>query len=206
MNNILACVICALVGIIIGYIIGRYVKNAAIKTLYDYLSDVFKNLDNYVMTVSALIVIVSIVLSVVGKIETFASVTINIFGTIVFSWLLTKKSAKVEFKEQEQDLSMCAYRHINYLESAANSAYKTLKDFSDDEGINKEVKLMLSNAMSQIKYIQGGINTCKMDWVDMLSPEQQSKCNIEKNAQDDEEDFGTVDVVVGPEECNQEDA
>ena len=97
-------------------------------------------------------------------------------------------------------------RHINYLESAANSAYKTLKDFSDDEGINKEVKLMLSNAMSQIKYIQGGINTCKMDWVDMLSPEQQSKCNIEKNAQDDEEDFGTVDVVVGPEECNQEDA
>ena len=166
----------------------------------------FKNLDNYVMTVSALIVIVSIVLSVVGKIETFASVTINIFGTIVFSWLLTKKSAKVEFKEQEQDLSMRAYRHINYLESAANSAYKTLKDFSDDEGINKEVKLMLSNAMSQIKYIQGGINTCKMDWVDMLSPEQQSKCNIEKNAQDDEEDFGTVDVVVGPEECNQEDA
>lgn len=206
MSSIMIGIICTGLGLFCGYILGRYMKNKTIKRFYDYLRDVFKNLDNYVMVVSALIVIVSIVLSVIGQIEVFASITINIFGTIVFSWLLTKKSAKAEFKEHEQDLSMRAYRHINYLESAANSAYKTLKDFSDDDEISKEVKLMLSNAMNQIKYIQGGINTCKMDWVDMLSPEQQSECRNENVMQERDDDFGTVDVVMEPEQCNQEDA
>lgn len=27
--------------------------------------------------------------------------------------------------------------------------------------------------MDQIKYIQGGINTCKMDWHDMLSDKEK---------------------------------
>lgn len=62
---------------------------------------------------------------------------------------------------------------------------------------------MLNNAMSQIKYIQGGINTCKMDWVDMLSPEQQSKYLEEKTAN---EEYGTVEAVIPSVEYNQEDA
>ena len=158
------------------------------------------------MAASALVVVVSIILSAFGKIEKFASVTINIFGTIVFSWLLTKKSSKEEFKEHEQDLALRAYRHINYLETAANSAYKTLEDFKGDEAISKEVKLMLSNAMSQIKYIQGGINTCKMDWADMLSPEQRLKCMDEEYSNSEANDYGTVDVVVPDTQMNQEDA
>lgn len=205
MSKIVIGFLCAVSGLIIGFLLGRYINNQNVKKFYNYLNDIFKNLDNYVMTVSALIVVVSIILSVAGEVETFASITINIFGTIVFSWLLTKKSSKAEFKEHEQDLSLRAYRHINYLESATNSAYKTLKEFSDDEAINKEVKLMLSNAMNQIKYIQGGINTCKMDWVDMLSPEQQSECKDNKNVENGEDDFGTVDVVAQPDQYNQED-
>lgn len=203
MTNIHAVITCGVIGLIIGFICGRYFKNCRVKTVYDYLSEIFKNLDNYVMAVSAMIVVVSIILSVTGNIEAFASITINIFGTIVFSWLLTKKSSKEEFKEHEQILALRAYRHINYLESAANSAYKALEEFAEDEEIKKEDKLMLNNAMSQIKYIQDGINTCKMDWVDMLSPEQQSKYLEEKTAN---EEYGTVEAVIPSVEYNQEDA
>lgn len=205
MSNVAVGSIGALVGFLIGFIVGRCVKNKEVRTFYDYLNSVFKNLENYVLGVSGLIVVVSIILSVTGGIEAFASVTINVFGSVVFSWLLTKKSAKEEFREHEQDLALRAYRHINYLDTAANSAYKSLDEFYNDEGINKEVKLMLNNAMNQIKYIQGGINTCKMDWVDMLSPEQQSKCRDEEYTTGQVDDYGTVDVVVPDSQCNQED-
>ena len=206
MNDIVAGCIGMLSGLLIGFIIGRCVKNSNVRTFYDYLNSVFKNLENYVLGVSGLLVVVSIILSVREKIEAFASITINIFGSIVFSWLLTKKSAKEEFKEHEQDLALRAYRHINYLDTAANSAYKSLEEFHNDDDLKKEVKLILSNAMNQIKYIQGGINTCKMDWLDMLSPEQQSRCKEEEYTDSQADDYGTVGVVMPDSQYNQEDA
>lgn len=205
MSNITAGCVGALIGLIIGFVIGRFSKNRAVRTFYDYLNGVFKNLENYVLCVSGLIVVVSTILSVMGNIEAFASVTINIFGSVVFSWLLTKKSSKGEFREHEQDLAMRAYRHINYLDTAANSAYKSLEEYYNDQGIDKETKLILNNAMSQIRYIQGGINTCKMDWVDMLSPEQQSKC-MDRDYDSQTDDYGTVKVVEPDTQYNQEDA
>ena len=66
---------------------------------------------------------------------------------------------------------------------------------------------MLSSAMDQIKYIQGGINTCKMDWHDMLSEEEKEHYKNDdtvESAMDD--DYGTVDVVAPNVSYNQEDA
>lgn len=206
MRNVGAGIIGVLIGLVIGYAIGRFVKNEKIKSLYDYLDSAFKNLDNYVMAASALVVVISIILSAIGKLETFASTTINVFGTVVFSWLLTKKSSKAEFKEHEQDLAERAYRHINYLETASNSAYKILEEFQKEEGLEREVKLILSNAMNQIKYIQGGINTCKMDWIDMLSTEKQVKYLNENRPAEENHDYGTINVVVPEEPLNQEEA
>ncbi|MDD6627768.1 MAG: hypothetical protein ACI4C4_05475 [Lachnospiraceae bacterium] len=66
---------------------------------------------------------------------------------------------------------------------------------------------MLSSAMDQIKYIQGGINTCKMDWHDMLSDkEKQHYKNVYDVNTSLDEEFGTVDVVMPDIEYNQEDA
>ena len=195
----------ALVGLIIGFFLGRIrPKNM---WLYVFLHKIYINLDNFILVFSALVVCGSIYFETNGKLEKFASVAINIFASIVFSWLLTKKSSKEEFREQEQELALRSFRHINYIESAANTAYKKIEKYLDVEGLDENVKLMLSSAMDQIKYIQGGINTCKMDWHDMLSDEEKEhyKNNeIEKNIPDDE--YGTVDVVVPRERYNQEDA
>jgi membrane protein YdbS with pleckstrin-like domain len=80
---------------------------------------IYINLDNFVLLFSALIVTGSIYFSTSGKMESFASVAINLFGSMVFSWLLTKKSSRVEFKQQEEELALRSFRHINYIDSAA---------------------------------------------------------------------------------------
>ena len=192
-------------GFIIGFVLGRMrPKNM---NLYEFLRKVYVNLDNFILVFSAVVVISSIYFSTIGKLEVFASVAINIFGSVVFSWLLTKKSSKVEFKEQEEELALRSFRHINYIESAANTAYKKIEQYLDSEvELDDKTKLMLGSAMDQIKYIQGGISTCKMDWHDMLSNEEKEHY---KNICDDgsvmDEEYGTVDVVMAETDYNQED-
>lgn len=193
-------------GIILGFFLGRMSpKNM---DLYEFLRKIYINLDNFILLFSLFVVIGSIYFSTIGKLETFASVVINIFGSVVFSWLLTKKSSKVEFKEREEELALKSFRHINYIESAANTAYKKIEQYLDSEAeLDNSTKLMLSSAMDQIKYIQGGINTCKMDWHDMLSNEEKEHYrDICNDGSKMDEEYGTVDVVMAETEYNQEDA
>lgn len=199
-------VVSALVGLILGFILGR--MRPRNMNLYQFLRKIYINLDNFILLLSFLIVCGSIYFSTIGKLEKFASVAINVFASVVFSWLLTKKSSKEEFKEQEQELALRSFRHINYIESAANTAYKKIENYlSDDVDLDDKAKLMLSSAMDQIKYIQGGINTCKMDWHDMLSDEEKEHYrNSDSNENVMDEDYGIVDVVVPNVGYNQEDA
>lgn len=196
----------ALVGLIVGFILGRIrPKNMS---FYQFLRRIYINLDNFVLLMSFLIVCGSIYFSTFGRLEKFASVAINVFASVIFSWLLTKKSSKEEFKEQEQELALRSFRHINYIESAANTAYKKIGNYLSDEiELDEKAKLMLSSAMDQIKYIQGGINTCKMDWHDMLSDEEKEHYKDSDSSEDImDEVYGTVDVVVPDVGYNQEDA
>lgn len=186
---------------IVGYWIG---KGRALKNLSEVLSKAFLNMDNYVTVGSLILLVFSIGISISNTESALAIVILNVFSSIIFSWLLTKKTSIKDFKEKEEELALRSYRHINYIESAANTASCTFDKYaSDHNDIDAETKLILSSAKEQIKYIQGGINTCKMDWFDLLSAEEQNKRNI---VVDPCEDFGTVDTVISNEEINQEDA
>ena len=164
----------------------------------------FINMDNYVIVVALLLLIFSIGLSITGIEQNLAIVILNVFSSVVFSWLLTKKTSIKDFKEKEEELALRSYRHINYIESAANTASQALEQYAySSDDITPEVKLILSSAKEQIKYIQGGINTCKMDWFDLLSEEEQDN---QKRSEHNPNDYGTVDTVIRNEEINQEDA
>ena len=195
-----------LLGLIVGFILGRIIHEN--KNVYQFLRKVYINLDNFILIISFLILCGSIYFATIGKLEKFASVVINVFASVVFSWLLTKKSSKEEFREQEQELALRSFRHINYIESAANTAYKKIENYiSEDVELDEKAKLMLSSAMDQIKYIQGGINTCKMDWHDMLSDEEKEHYKNEDAVESAiEDDYGTVDIVAPNISFNQEDA
>lgn len=186
---------------IIGYWIG---KSKSLKSFPEALSRAFINMDNYIIIGALMLLIFSIGLSVTESNSALAIVILNVFSSIVFSWLLTKKTSIKDFKEKEEELALRSYRHINYIESAANTASGTIDKYASEHNndINAEIKLILSSAKEQIKYIQGGINTCKMDWYDLLSEEEQDKRNHRDTPNDD---FGTVDTVISDEDINQED-
>lgn len=198
---VLIIVVAAITGIVC-YNLGK-AHNAPNKN--EVLYKAFINMDNYVIVVALVLLIFSIGLSISGVEKDLAIVVLNVFSSVIFSWLLTKKTSIKDFKEKEEELALRSYRHINYIESAANTASQALEQYANsNEEINTEVKLILSSAREQIKYIQGGINTCKMDWFDLLSEEEQSKQRpIERH---DPNDYGTVDTVIRDEEINQEDA
>lgn len=194
-------VVLVLCSFLIGYALGRIrPKNL---TIFEFLKKMYINLDNFILVISALVVGMSIYLSTIGKLVAFSSTTINIFGSIVFSWLLTKKSSKVEFKEQEEELALRSYRHINYIDTAANTAYKKIEKYLDEgEDLDTDSRLILQSAMDQIKYIQGGISTCKLDWYDMLSVIEKE--HYKSSSQFVDQEYGTLDVVVPETEYNQE--
>ena len=88
------------------------------------------------------------------------------------------------------------------------TAYKKIEQYLErpEEELDTSTKLMLSSAMDQIKYIQGGISTCKMDWHDMLSKEEKEHYKrICDDGSSMDEEFGTVDVVIPEMDYNQED-
>lgn len=198
--------VCSLIAVvilsgIIGYWIG---KSKSLKSFPEALSRAFINMDNYIIIGALMLLIFSIGLSVTESNSALAIVILNVFSSVVFSWLLTKKTSIKDFKEKEEELALRSYRHINYIESAANTASGTIDKYASEHNndINAETKLILSSAKEQIKYIQGGINTCKMDWYDLLSEEEQDKRNHRETPNDD---FGTVDTVISDEDINQED-
>lgn len=134
-------------------------------------------MENLILFMSFAFVLGSIVFQALGMLESFATVVVTMFSSVIFSWLLTKSSGKEEWKEHEQELALRSYRHIDYIESASKTAEKTIDQYIKDASgnISPEQKLVLSRAMDYIGYIHGGIRTCKMDWFDLMSKEGQSK-------------------------------
>ena len=198
---ICSLLVVAVISGIIAYWIG---KGRALKSIPEVLASASTNMDNYIIIGSLILLIYSIGLSATEKTSPFAVVIINIFSSIIFSWLLTRKTSIKDFKEKEEDLALRSYRHINYIESAANTASCTIMNYiSQHTDLSQESKLLLSNANQQIKYIQGGISTCKMDWFDLLSEAEQNK---RQHNNPPEEEFGTIETVLINEDINQEDA
>lgn len=151
---IIALIVVAIVGCIVGYLVGC---GKIFKGLPSALSVVLFNMDNYVIMGSLILLIFSIYFSTIGGDNAIAVVTLNIFSSVVFSWLLTKKTSIKDFKEKEEELALRSYRHINYIESAANTASGTIDNYiSEHSEISTEMQLILRNAKEQIKYIDEG--------------------------------------------------
>lgn len=167
------CLIAAC-ALLIGFVIGvRLKKRGAFRV----------SMETFILLLSGIFLVGAVVCQTVGVMETFSSVVATIFTSVVFSWLLTKVSGKEEWQEREQELALRSYRHVDYIESASKTAEQTIKQYIEGEkgdAITLEEKLVLSRAMDYIGYIRGGIRTCKMDWFDLMSQEDQSNVASEE--------------------------
>lgn len=184
-----------IVAMVVGVIIGAWAFRKGDKPL---------SLEKIIIVIAAAITVGAVFCATVGYLERFSSVVITAFSSIVFSWLLTKSSNKAEWRDQEQELAVRSYRHINYIETASKTASKMINQYivGDEKGkLGEEEKLILSRAMDYIGYIQGGINTCKLDWVDLMSDEKKKDYLDEDPSAQSDAAGQLVTVVV-----NQEDA
>lgn len=201
LNNILYGLLILAIALISG-VLGYWIGYGKKHTYIDAAIGLFTNLDNYILVLSVIVIFISIICSINQENSNTIVIVLNMFSCVIFSWLLTKKSSKKEFKEKEEELALKSYRHINYIETAADTASKTIEKHMMECGdVDENTRLVMLNAKSQITYIQGGINTCKMDWFDLLSREEQENHSTKRI---DSEEYGTYDTVVT--DVNQEEA
>lgn len=201
LNNILDGLLILAIALISG-VLGYWIGYGKKHTYIDAAIGLFTNLDNYILVLSVIVIFISIICSINQENSNTIVIVLNMFSCVIFSWLLTKKSSKKEFKEKEEELALKSYRHINYIETAADTASKTIEKHMMECGdVDENTRLVMLNAKSQITYIQGGINTCKMDWFDLLSQEEQENHSTKRI---DSEEYGTYDTVVT--DVNQEEA
>lgn len=176
MLNYVTCFITGgLIGLISGII---FTKKMSLKNVLKYF---LANLDNVFIVLAAICIFATIIADAFAENTTIPIIFLNIFSSLIFSWLLTKKSAKIDFERHEQELAKKSYRHLNYIEVASKSAYKMLEQYTSNTELIESQKLVISRAMDNVMYIQGGIETCKFDWEDLMSNEDVEKLKNDSN-------------------------
>ncbi|MDD3141100.1 MAG: hypothetical protein PHX08_19315 [Lachnospiraceae bacterium] len=165
-----------LLGVAIGYLLGN--KKASLISMSRAFSN---NLENVFIFLSLIMVTLAIFADIFLKGSGITSILIYIFGTIIFTWLLTRKSVKGEAKIQEQLLAEKAYKQLNYVEETTKEAYQQLQNYieSADEILDVKEKLVLSRAADSIKNIASGIELCKFDWEDLQKDEKPEEIKVE---------------------------
>lgn len=159
-NNFLQFSITALVGLVVG---------ALLLLVFCYFSKkMIGSIEDIVMVFAFFVALMCFFASVLFK-ETNISINLlSLFCSFIFSWLLTKKSSKGEFKEQQEAIAKTTYRHIGDIKSAALVTQDRLLILRKKEGINQTD---IDGILDNVKIILKGIKTNEEDWKDMLSNE-----------------------------------
>lgn len=187
MEEVLWCLVCIeTIVLIICFLVILYL-NRKIKA--EIFRKMIAKLDDFVLFLSALILLVSMVLDFFNVTEGTATLMLNIFTTLVFSWLLTKKSSEMEFKKQQERLAKLSHRHLCGVEASILSLGQSIKDYDgyDDNEF-------LQGLSGRIEDVQNGIQSNEADWEDMLSEEYKKE--LKKNQ--------TLIETQKTEELNQE--
>ena len=171
-SDILVNIMYALVGFCVGIvtcvILGHLYKK-------NFFGGIFRNLEHIIMLVSMFILLIGLILEGLSITNQVGITYLNIFATVIFSWLLTKLSSKKDFEEQERTLARISYRHIQQTESSITTLTKEITQFlnADSESekfdtVNKDATEELRNVLSTLEHLKGSIAANKQDWSDKL--------------------------------------
>lgn len=176
-------------GIIIGIIIGI--------SVYSYFSKrIVKNIDDGVMIISFLVATFCLIVSICFK-EVDKSINVlSFFSSFVFSWLLTKKSSKEEFKERQQEIAKTLYRHIGDVRKATLVTQSRLNELNKKEG--QISKNDIEGILDDVEIILQCIATNEGDWRDMVSESYLKKMKKYHDPEDEHEDNDTDKEVSQP--------
>lgn len=148
-----------------------------------YTSFVEKDIENIIFLIAIILVIISIALQCFNILNGFSNTVINIFGTLIVSWIATKKSSETEVKKKEQENAKKSRRYLNSIQITATNAIKILSDSIKNNTLkfSPEQITVLERAKDQMEHIETGIGTSLFDWEDMMSKEDIIDAHGENN-------------------------
>lgn len=128
-NNWRQLTIVLIIGIVIGYIFPKWFNSKKIK---------LKNLDTLVIIMSFLVAVLCLFSSTVVSNSVVYTGILSFYSSFVFSWQLTKKSSKEDFKERQHEIAKNTHRHIQDIETAALVTKARINDILDQDTIEKK--------------------------------------------------------------------
>lgn len=183
--GILVGICCALVFL---YIFSKDERRKELKQVKNML---LKNLEDIILIISGAIFIIATVLDSLKIIQGISLGFLNIFATIIFSWLLTKKSSEFAFKKEQEKLAKLSYRHLGDVEKAVLGLEQSIINYTsstkdNDMATSKEhsVECLIHSLQGRIESIKNGILSNKEDWYDMLSEEYKGEMNEKLDPED----------------------
>lgn len=142
------------------------------------------NIEEGVMKFSFFIAIFCLVASILFK-EVDKSVNIlSFFCSFIFSWLLTKKSSKEEFKERQQEIAKTSYRHIGDVKKTTLVTRNRLLELKTKGEMSRSD---IDGILDDIDIILQCIATNEEDWEDMVSEDYLKQMKKDKDPEDEEE-------------------
>ena len=131
MNLLPKSIFITIIAFITGISIGVRLTRKGVKL--DSIGSMLKNLDFWIMLVSMLLLVTSIAWPYMNKDESISNIYLNVFSTMIFSWLLTRFSTRRDYREQELQLSKISVRHINNTKCSIEMLRASIDKFIKDE-------------------------------------------------------------------------
>lgn len=176
-QNVFEIVVTLIIGMVIGCAIG-YFLNTAIRNGVNAL---VRKLDNAVLVFSLFVAIICMFSALVFKEEQVSIQILSFYSSFVFAWLLTKKSAKEEFKKTQHKVAKNTYRHIENVETAAIITRDRLCEFQKKLEGCEEQTIDIDGLIDNVDVILTGIRSNKKDWEDMLKKSYREKIRQEED-------------------------
>lgn len=169
-----------IIGIIIGIIISKIKAiGNLLKKIFDGLKKFFiyvKNsivngvIEDIVLSLSVILVALSIIFECSGITNGFPNIVLNIFGTLIVSWLVTKKSSEKELKKTQEETAKKSRRYLNTIKKYTKNAVVVVDEAKQNVDKGNYIEI-LKSIRNQVEIIQSGIETALSDWEDLMSAE-----------------------------------
>lgn len=153
-------------------------------------SKILGNLENIILILALVMFTISLAMDYFKKTNGISVSLLNFFATIIFSWILTKKSSGLSFKIEQEKLAKLSYRHLGDVEKSVLGLEQNIRDYLDENvhkhQNNDSSSYFLGSLLNRTEDIRNGILSNKEDWFDMLSNEEKDRI---RERDDPENDF-----------------
>lgn len=170
-------------------------KDKNVKTI---IGDTLESLDNIIAIMSGIVFVFCTVYDATTGNTDISIQYLNIFSTIILSWIVTRKSTEIQCKKEQQKTAKVSYRHLSDLEYTILEAQQGIEEYLENNPCSTKhntINSALEKTKTMILIMQQATKTNKEDWFDLLDEEYQKELTKKIN-ENEEEAPPNIDAYV----------